>query len=273
MDKIRAVVKWISAHKVISILGILSVLAGAFFYHRMSVRNEGVYSEPLGSGSIVQSVYGIGTVTASHSFQLKTGVTSHINEIFVKEGDVVKKEQRLIHIDETLYRAPFAGTITYLPFKAGENVFAQLPSLILVDLLDRYLVVSLEQQGALRVQRGQNVKISFDTIRENSYVGVVESIYSYNNSFLARIDVSKLPPQILPGMTADVAIEIQKHDNVLIIPVAAIEKDHVWVKRKSSSFLQKVPIKLGLIDSAMAEVVSGDLQAGDRLLIRKNLEK
>ena len=109
--------------------------------------SSGTLSEPLTPTSIVQSVYGIGTVTATHSFQLKLGVTGSVVDLYVKEGDSVKKGERLVNIDQVVYRAPFAGTVTSLPYKIGENVFAQLPILSLVNLLDRYLVVSLEQQG------------------------------------------------------------------------------------------------------------------------------
>jgi len=157
MNLLRAIVKWIGRHRWISATVMAVAVVAVFVAHRIALRNEGIFSEPIQRSSITQSVYGIGTVYANRSYQLKVGVTSHIGEVFVKEGDYVKKGDKLVHIDETLYHAPFNGTITYLPFKVGENVFAQLPSLILVDLQDRYIVVSLEQQGALRVQRGQNV--------------------------------------------------------------------------------------------------------------------
>lgn len=271
MNWLRTIVKWIDRHRWISGTLTIAVLAAIFISRRNAVRNEGFYSEPVKKDSIAESVYGIGTVYANRSFQLKVGITSHIDEVFVKEGDYVRRGDKLVHLDQIIYRAPFNGTVTYLPYKAGENVFAPLPTLILVDLQDRYIVVSLEQQGALRVQRGQGVKISFDSIRESSYSGKVESVYSNDKNFLARINAPNLPRQILPGMTADVAIEIQRHDNVIVVPVAAIEGDRVWIKRGHQKFPKETPVVLGFIDKDMAEVVSGDVQDGDRLLIRKNL--
>ncbi|MBS1972616.1 MAG: HlyD family efflux transporter periplasmic adaptor subunit [Bdellovibrionales bacterium] len=271
MNFLRAIVKGIDRHRLLSGFILIALIAAVFIFRRNALRNEGVLSEPVKKGSITQSVYGIGTVTANRSFQLKVGITSHIEEVFVKEGDYVQKGDKLVHIEQMVYRAPFSGTITYFPNKVGENVFAPLPALILVDLLDRYVVVSLEQQGALQVKKGQNVKLSFDSIRENNYSGTVESVYSNDNNFLARIDVPHLPRQILPGMTADVAIEIQKHDNVIVIPVAAIEGDFVWLRRGGQGRVKQVSVKLGFIDKDMAEVVSGDVQEGDRLLIRKNV--
>lgn len=242
-----------------------AVLFGAW---HLRARSEGVVSEPLQPGTIIESVYGIGTVLANRSYQLKPGVTSTIDTFYVKEGDTVKKGAPLAKLDRVVHRAPFSGTVTYLPFKEGENVFAQVPVLTLVDLRDRYLVVSLEQQGALRTHPGQRVIMSFDTNRRQSYSGVVESIYSSGGNFLARIDVSSLPSVVLPGMTADVAIEIRKQDNALIVPVAALMNGNTLSIKRGMGIPKDVEVKVGIVDKAQAEIVSGDVQAGDRVLIK-----
>ncbi|MGZ3689510.1 MAG: efflux RND transporter periplasmic adaptor subunit, partial [Bdellovibrionota bacterium] len=187
-----------------------------------------------------------------------------------KEGDAVRKGERLVNLDGNVYRAPFSGVVNYLPFKSGENIFVQLPVLVLTDLSHRYIVVSLEQQGAIRVRAGQKVKLSFDSMRQQNYEGIVESVYSYSTSFLARINVSSLPAEILPEMTADVAIVVREATRALVIPVNAIENGVVWRKR-GAMIPEKTEIKLGIVDGAFAELVSGDIQEGDRLLIRKKV--
>jgi membrane fusion protein, macrolide-specific efflux system len=232
-----------------------------------------VFSDPIQRGEIIESVYGIGTVTANRIYRIMPGVVNTIREVFVKEGDSVKKGQKLIGNDAYDYHAPFDGTVTSLPYKIGENVFPQIPILTLVDMQDRYLVVSMEQQGALRVQRGQRVKMSFDSVREQNYDGVVSAVYSNDNNFLARIDIGTLPVRILPGMTADVAIAITQHDNVVLVPVAALEHGkYVWVKQ-NHRIPRRIEVKTGIIDKAMAEIISGDVEIGDRLLIRKDLNR
>ncbi len=238
------------------------------------------FSAPLQRGSILESVYGIGTVTATRRFQLKSGVTNTIKNIFVKEGDRVQSGQPLMHLEGSeKFRAPFAGTVTSLPFKVGENVFAQSILLNLVDLLDRYILVSLEQQGILLIQRGQPAKLSFEGIRQQSYSGVVQAVYSNDANFLVRIDTPDLPPHILPGMTADVAIVIADHPDVLLAPIAAILGGQVIVQRKAQRLLT-VEIQTGIVGETMAEILEphpqmdpeGGLQIGDRLLIREKLK-
>ena len=257
---------WTRKRKISAAVVALLIIAGvavAIFANRA---DSVELSEPIRRGSVIESVYGIGTVTATRSFQLKTAVPSTVRELHVQEGDYVRRGQRLVELDGVgSFRAPFAGTVTSLPLKVGETVFAQSVVLELVDLLDRYLVVSLEQRGAVRVRRGQQAQISFEAMRGEAFQGVVESVYSRANDFLVRIDVSKLPPQVLPGMTADVAIGIAERDNALLVPVAAVNGGKVRVKRGSKT--EEVEVTTGVIDGAMAEIVEGDVREGDRVVM------
>ena len=270
MKVLRGIYKWIIGHRLLS-LALLGFMIGIMAFARTWIaRSDGILTDPIERGTIVQSVYGIGTVTVNRSFQVKPGVVDRIADLFVREGDNVKKGDKLIRFDQVTWKAPFDGTVTFLPFKVGETVFPQSVVLTLVDLSDRYLVVSLEQQGALRVRPGQKVKMSFDSIREENYDGTDHSVYSNENNFLARIDVAALPARILPGMTADVAILTQVKDNVLVVPVAALEQGTIWVKRGYRMPLA-IKVKTGIIDKDMAEISSGDLNPGDRILIRRKL--
>jgi membrane fusion protein, macrolide-specific efflux system len=273
MSFLRVFVTAIMRHRFLTLVIVGSLLAVSVLWNRMQQRSAGTFSEPLKRGVIIESVYGIGTVTANRSFQIRPGVSVAIHEIFVNEGNIVKKGDSLIRLDDNIYSAPFNGTVTSLPFKVGENLYPQDVALALVDLKDRYLVASLEQQGALQVRAGQKVKINFDTLRDRTYDGVVDAIYSNKSNFLARISVADFPPMILPDMTADIAVEIRRQENGLLIPVAALEVgQYVWRKRGASA-LKQVEVKTGMMDRAMAEIISGDVLVDDRVLIRKELSK
>jgi len=270
MSTLRKVIQWISIHSLFSILTAITLCAIVVVGNRLYKQSDGLVSDPLKRGAIVDAVYGIGTVTATKSYALRPGVITSINDLYVKEGDTVHKGDKLANIDSIIHKAKFDGVVTFVPYKVGENIFTQVPVIVLTDLTNRYLVVSLEQQGALRVKPGQKAKLSFDSMRNQSFDGVIESIYSYNSNFLARIDASTLPKEILPDMTADVAIIVRELKNVLLVPTTALEEDTVWVKRPHS-LVTAVKVQLGVVDGTMAEVVSGDLHEGDQILIRKRM--
>jgi multidrug efflux pump subunit AcrA (membrane-fusion protein) len=248
----------------IFVLIALAILLG--LKNRATQKKEEVATTPVIKGSIMESVYGIGTVMAKQSFQMKSGVASTINRVYVREGDFVKRGSPLVDLaDTTLITAPFAGTITWLPFKTGEVVFPQSEILSLVDLRNRYIVVSLEQKGALKVRYRQIARISFDTMREDSFPGRVEAIYSQGNNFLVRIGVDNLPSQILPGMTGDVAINIREERDVLLVPTHAIHEGKVTVDRGENE-PEIIEVTVGLVDGEKAQVV-GNLREGDVLLV------
>lgn len=267
MNLVRSVFKFLGAHKILSFLLfalVLAIAGGTRFYLS---RSERIKTVKVRNGTILESVYGIGTVTANKRFQIKVGVVGHIDQTYVKEGDSVLKGSSLINVDGLIWRAPFSGTITYFPYKLGEMAFPETPLLVLVDMRDRYLLVSLEQQGALRVRPGQNVHLSFDSLREETYSGVVKSVYSNDINFLARIDIGNLPDRVLPGMTADVAIVLQSKDKVLLVPVEAIDQGKLWITRRKK-YPEAIPVKIGLVDKEMAEVSSDRIQDGDEVLVK-----
>lgn len=216
-------------------------------------------------GSVVEAIYGIGTVTPYRTFDLKLAVPNTITALHVQEGDHVRAGASLVRLDGE-FVAPFSGTVTSVPFKVGETVFAQTPILTLVDLSRLYVVVSLEQQGAIKVKPGQVVVLSFESIRDQEFHGVVKSTYPSNGNFFVRIEVSDFNASILPGMTADVAIQLNKKDNVLLVPVSAINESQLILKQRFRNKI--VDVKVGIVDGDKAEIVSGNVTPGDQLVVK-----
>lgn len=217
-------------------------------------------------GDIIEAVYGLGTVTARQIYQMRLGYTATLLQVHAREGEKVAKGAPLVLLDGvTLLRAPFGGTVTSLPFKVGETVFPQVPILTLVDLADRYVIVSLEQEGALKVKSNQPAHLRIDSLKGQKFKGVVRSVYSHQSQFLADIQVQDLPPVILPGMTLDVAIEISRKPDALLAPVAALGKGSIQIK--SGTGARSVSVEVGLRDGEVAEILSGDLKAGDRAVV------
>ena len=253
------------------LLALALILVGGFVWFKKNKENS-VKFEVVKRGTIVNSVYGIGTLTAERTLAIKSGVTSTIRNLHVKEGQVVEKNAPLVELEGIgEFKAPFAGTVVSAPFKNGETVYAQSSVLTLVDPSKTYLLVSLEQQGALSLKPGLPVKISFDGLRDQSYDGRVESIFSNGADFLAHISIQTLPKFILPGMTADVAIILQEKKDVLLIPVAALELKEAVLNRNGKNI--RVPVTVGLVDGAYAEVLTGDVQVGDgAVLIKREIK-
>src|SRR5581483_6167002 len=199
-------------YKFIILLGITAIVGLEAGVHIGKAYSQRVHPK---IGNMVESVYGIGTVPARHTYQLKLGVSDTIAKLFVDEGATVQKGQALIAlVDNHTIRAPFAGVVTSLPYKEGESVFPQIPVLTLTDLKDPYVVVSLEQSGAIPVHRDQKAFLSFESLRGQKLQGTVSAIYPKDGEFYVNIEVPQIPEGILVGMTCDVAIQVAAKENV-----------------------------------------------------------
>lgn len=257
-----------SSHRGWWIIGgvlIILIAGGWVFQTFRSYSNQG---HPK-IGPMVESVYGIGTVTARHTYDFKPGVSDTLQKLYVVEGDTVKKGDPLFYLaDDHMVRAPFDGVVTSLPFKEGETVFTQIPVLTLTDPKNAYIVVSLEQEGALRVRRNQTAIISFESLRNQRLTGTVSAIYPKDGEFLVNIEVPQMPEGALVGMTTDVAIEVAAQEKVLQIPLAAVQNGMVTLLK--SGMTKKISVKLGASDGTWAEVTDNSVQPTDTILLPGN---
>lgn len=213
-----------------------------------------------------ESVYGLGTMTSNKSYTLKIAVANNVVKIHVREGDEIKKGDPLIQFSEgPLFRTPIDGVVTQINYKEGESVSPQSPVIQVVNKEDRYLLVSVEQQAAIKIRPQMPVVMSFESLRSEQFHGKVESVYANMGQFFVRVSANDLPAQILPGMTLDVAIQLKAHDNSIVIPVSALRNKTVVRKRDGSR--STVEVEVGSSDADRVEITKGELQEGDEVLL------
>ncbi len=267
MNRLRIIFDWIVKRKFLSLI-FAALFIGIIITARIAINAySGELSAPIQRGKIIDAIYGYGTVTTDRSFSINPQGKG-IDKIFFKEGDIVKKDMPLLQTtDRVVVRAPFSGIIHLVPYKVRENTYAKEPRIVLTDITDRYILVSLEQEQGTRVKVGQKVQISFDSFGQKYFSGTVSSISLKATHHLIQIKPVDLPEAILPGMTCNVDILLGERENALLIPLSSLKNGHVWVKR-GNSFPREVSVGLGVIDKHWAEVKSGDIQVGDRVKIR-----
>jgi multidrug efflux pump subunit AcrA (membrane-fusion protein) len=219
-------------------------------------------------GPVIEAIYGLGAVTAENTFQVKIGLTGTVEKIFVKEGEDVRKNQPLLSIKGSAkFFAPFDGRVTSVPFRVGETVYPQTLLMTLMDLRHHHILVSLDQQSAMKVKAEMPVTMNFEGFRHDKIKAKVTSIYPNDNQFFIRIDSDAIPATALPGMTVDVAVEVARKENVIYVPFSAVQRDTLVVG-KSSHHTREIKVKTGLIDGANIEIVEGDLQEHEKVYLR-----
>lgn len=257
---------FIKHHKLwVSIIAVLLLLSATAL---ISLSKSNVdYISPK-RGDMVEAIYGLGKVKTDNFYEVKMAVVNTVKELYVREGDSVKKGDKLVRMEgNTIFRAPFDGTVTMIAYHESQSVFPQQTILRMEDLKHKYIEVSLEQQGALRVKKGQAVKVIFESVRGDVLTGKVDSIFPRNDEFLVHVRVSGLGDNVLPGMTADVSIEVGHKKNVLQVPLSGISNGRVTVLRDEQKVV--VPLKIGSVDGNWAEVISGDIRPGDQVIVQR----
>jgi multidrug efflux pump subunit AcrA (membrane-fusion protein) len=250
------------------VVGLLIVITASVFFFRPA----GEMVSPR-RGAITEAVYALGTVKSDRVFKIKAAIPMAVKTVAVTEGDYVRQGQTLLISDSgTVFRAPFDGTVTSLSVNPGEIVVTGMQLLVLQDLTRLHVQYSLDQESALRVRPGQKVQLSFESIRGQRFAGVVERIYPNEGQFIVRVTVDGLPDGVLPDMTADTAIEVERKENVLMIPLAAVKNGGVYSKRDGR--MKRIPVKLGVINGEWGELIEGDIVETDLLSIpdRKQAE-
>jgi multidrug efflux pump subunit AcrA (membrane-fusion protein) len=217
-------------------------------------------------GPIVEAVYGLGKVKSHHRFDVILGVMNTVKDVYVEEGDPVKVGDKLIAFEGSTFKSPINGTVTLLKVRKGEIAVPMNSVLRVENIQDRYIELSLEQQAALRIRKGQKAKVSFESVRGKILMGEITAIFPREDEFLAQVSVPSLDETVLPGMTADVSVEVGKIENALLIPYKVVSSGIVNVKRGRS--WNKEKIDLGIFDGNFIEVKSG-LNEVDELRMRK----
>lgn len=269
MNRLKFIIEWIIKRKYPSLFFVFLLIGIGIAARIVIDAYSGQLSAPIQRGKIIDAVYGYGTITTDRRFSFNPNLGPAINKIFFKEGDIVNKGMPLVQTSERIIiRAPFSGLVHLRPYKLGENTYAKMPMIELTDITDRYVLATLVQQKALRVKVGQRVKISFESLQPKYFWGKVSAIFPRPNNTLIRIDTADLPETILPTMICNVDILIGEHENALLIPISSIANGYVWVKR-GNRIPRKVQVTLGVTDKSWAEILHGDIEAGDRVMIRK----
>jgi len=257
--------EWLSRWKVISLIVPIILLLFLTIYYGFKSSRKFRSVHPI-RGEIVEAVYGLGTVKAEQVYDLTVAFPIVLEKIYVTEGMAVKQDQPLVKLQfRATIPAPFDGIISNLKLHSGEVATSREPILTLMDPRDRYVLVSLEQRDALRVQDNQRAFLSFEDDPSRRFEGKVASLYPRAEEFLAKVDIQDLPAQVLPGMTLNVSIEIGRKQDALLVPAEAVDDKEVIVLRNGQK--KNVPVSMGLTDQEMVEIVSGDLNVSDSVLM------
>ncbi len=174
-------------------------------------------------------------------------------------------------LDQTRIVAPFDGVIAEVSTEVGEWITPSPPGLPIppvVDLLNPhslYISAPIDEMDAERVRVGQDVRISVDSRRGESFKGRLVRVAPYvldvveqNRTVEIEAEFSDLEAvgSLLPGTSADVEVIIERRGDVLTVPSTAVA-DGRRVLVVVDGILEEREVVSGLGNWRTIEIVEG----------------
>jgi len=182
-------------------------------------------------------------------------------------------------IDLGRVAAPFAGTVTAVEVAPGDVVTPGVVAIGLADLSLLVVDVEVSEVDVNRIEAGQPVSLTFDAIAGRTYQGEVTEIGLAGVAvqgvvnFHVTVEILDADEAIRPSMTAAVNIVVEQIEDVLLVPNRAVRVQDgqrvVYVLRGGE--LEMVPVVLGASSDTDSQVIDGELQVGDLIVLNPPL--
>jgi RND family efflux transporter MFP subunit len=166
--------------------------------------------------------------------------------------------------------APFEGVVTKRYANRGSMIQAGIASqsqampLIRVSQLSTLrLSLPVPESIVPTVRPGQPVEVRVKSLGrtfEGRVARKANKVDTATRTMTTEVDVANPSGVILPGMYAEVALQVEHHAGVLMVPLEALERSgsaaRVFVVDPAQT-IKIVPVQLGLEDAQRAEITSG----------------
>jgi HlyD family secretion protein len=149
----------------------------------------------------------------------------------VKQRESLLKQAQ-VDLERTVIRAPVDGTVILRNVDAGQTVAASLQAPVLFtiahDLRDMQVEAAIDEADVGRLRVGMPAGFAVDAFPRRSFSGEIKQIrkspQNVQNvvSYTVVISASNPDLALLPGMTANVRINVESRTNALKVPNAAL---------------------------------------------------
>ena len=203
-----------------------------------------------------------------------------------------------VNLAQTVIKSPIDGVVIARNVDVGQTVAASFSApvlyIIAADLSKMQLNTNIDESDLGQVQPNQPVTFRVDAYPSETFRGTVSQVrlnpITVSNvvTYAAMIDAPNPGLKLMPGMTANVTIEVARRDDVLRVPSAALrfkpdaevlarlgakgeaplaaKSATVWVSNGTS--IAPVAVKAGASDATHTEILGTPIAEGALLVTR-----
>ena len=206
-------------------------------------------------------------------------------------------ERAVTNLGYATIKSPVDGTVISREVDVGQTVAAsfQTPDLFKIaeNLSQMQIETSVSEADIGVIKEGQAVTFTVDAYPDQTFDGLVRQIRLSPTTtsnvvvYTVVIDVDNSDLRLMPGMTAFVTIVVSEKKDVWSVQNAALilrkfddiidnagdatPSDHVAILRDDKVLL--VPYTKGLVTATETEIISDEIQDGDRIVVGRTGQK
>lgn len=200
---------------------------------------------------------------------------------------ILQREKLYTQLEDYTIKSPIDGTVVTKNKKQGDKIesggggqsSASASSstssnvlAVIYDMSSLCIQLDIDELDVKKVAVGQMVEITADAVEGKTYSGVVENV-SVNGTvgtngvttYPAKVRIQDADDQLLPGMNVDAEITVEQADNVIAVPMNAVNRgDTVYVKGDKTDQNDKAPegyktvsVETGINNGSFIEIKSG----------------
>ena len=287
-------------NKIIGIVIILILIPLSIFFYLKRDSAESYLVEKVSRGDILVTITATGTVLPENRLEIKPPIAGRIDQMLVKEGQLVKKGQILAWMSSTERAAlldaarakgeaeyqrwqqnykptpvlsPVNGTIILKNMESGQTLTSADAIVVISNRLT--VKAQVDETDIAQIKLNQASEITLDAYPKDKIPAKVSSIafeaVTTNNVTTYSIEVApeKTPDFMRSGMTANVTFNVNEKKDVLLVPTSSIrfeKKNRFVLTGKDARSAIEVPVETGISDGKYTEVKSG-VNEGDNVFI------
>jgi HlyD family secretion protein len=213
------------------------------------------------------------------SSSLENQVSS--TELSLRDAELALENQN-DQLENYTITSPISGTIIEKDFKEGDKISAGSSAgqslCTIFDLSYLTMTLRVDELDISKVEVGQTVRVTAEAVEGREYEGIVTRV-NINGTTAGGVTTYPVTIRIdeteglLPGMNVDVEIEVERRENVLAIPVGAVQRGDIVLSNVGDQGntvagapdgFGYAPVELGVSDDDYIEITGG-LSEGDSI--------
>jgi multidrug efflux pump subunit AcrA (membrane-fusion protein) len=235
--------------------------------------------ETVKNDTVIRTTDLIGTLQGSQQVSVSPKLAGRVTEIAKTEGSSVKAGDPIIYVVNDIpgmdYKpgpvlSPIDGVVGKVSVDVGQNVGSSTTVATVASYSDRVKVVAPVSDADLQyVKLGSAASVQISALPNQTFTGHVTKVTPFvdnaSRSATVEITVPNSEHRLVPGMTAGVRLVLERRENVVALPLAALfSTDQTKIVVVDGTTAHFRTIATGLVGDDKVEVLSG-INVGEKV--------